>query len=107
MEAIGLLADCFRLTPIVNQKMTNAKKILITTRRHELFVVQNVQNHARGLCESCQREVEMLTVDQAVVESRLKTSELVRMTESNELHGIETETGHLLICKNSLSDLFC
>jgi hypothetical protein len=45
----------------------------------------------------------MLSVDQAVSATGVKTSELVRRIESNEIHGIETGSGHLLICARSLA----
>ena len=85
--------------------MVNARKILITTESHEVFVLRmDGQKHALGHCETCGREVEMLTLDHAVMQSNLRTSELVQVTESKKVHALEAESGHLLICKNSLED---
>ena len=81
----------------------NAKKILITTESHEFFVLRTDRLHrAYGFCGECNREVEFVTIDQAISLSGIRTGTLVRMAENNELHAIETSTGHLLICKDSL-----
>lgn len=85
--------------------MANAKKIVITTESHETLILRlGSQKRAFGLCEQCRKEVEMLTVDQAVSISGVKTSELVRRIELGEIHGIETQSGHLLICSELLPD---
>ena len=84
--------------------MANATKILITTESHETFILSvTSKKRAVGQCSQCEKEVEMLSVDQAVSATGVKTSELVRRIESNEIHGIETGSGHLLICARSLA----
>ena len=81
----------------------NAKKILITTESHEIFVLRtDRRDRAYGLCRACDREVEIVTIDQAISLSGIRTGELVRMAEKNEVHAIETSMGHLLICRESL-----
>lgn len=92
---------------ILNQKMKNAKKIFITTREHEIFIVRRgAEKTLIGFCKDCQTEVEMLSLDCAVTLSGKGTRELIRQTESGAIHSIETESGHLLICRRSLKD-FC
>ena len=84
--------------------MAMAKKILITTESFETFVLQiDRKGKAFGHCIRCGRDIELLSIDQAVSGTGLKTSELVRRIESNEIHGIETGSGHLLICARSLA----
>ena len=84
----------------------NAKKILITTESHEVFILRtDRRDHAYGLCPVCGREVEILTLDQAVSLSGIRTGALVRLTEANSVHSIETSMGHLLVCKNSLDEI--
>ena len=84
----------------------NAKKILITTESHEVFVLRtDKSDHAYGHCPDCGREVEILTLDQAVTQSGIPTGSLVRLTEAKQVHSIETSMGHLLICKNSLKGM--
>jgi len=84
--------------------MPTAKKILITTESHEIFILRTYsQKRAFGLCRSCDREVEMLTLDQAVWQSGLRTNVLVQMAESGAIHTIETRSGHLIICAASIN----
>jgi hypothetical protein len=81
----------------------NAKKILITTESHEVFILRtDKRDHAYGKCPRCSLEVEILTLDQAISLSGLRTVELVRLIEADEIHSIETYSGHLLVCKDSL-----
>ena len=81
----------------------NAKKILITTESHEVFILRtDRRDRAYGRCPSCRREVEIVTLDQAISLSGLRTVELVRLAEADQVHSIETYSGHLLVCKNSL-----
>jgi hypothetical protein len=81
----------------------NAKKIFITTESHEIFVLRTGESElAFGNCRNCGSEVQILTLDGAISLSGIRTAELVRMAETNEIHSIETSTGHLLICKESL-----
>lgn len=83
--------------------MTIAKKILITTEIHEIFIVRrSEQQTIRGFCETCSAENEMLTLDEAVSLTGKSTLELIRRIEAGAIHTIETASGHLLVCQNSL-----
>ncbi len=83
--------------------MKNAKKILITTESHEIFIVRvNRRSNIRGFCPDCAEEVELLTLDEAVSVSTRKTRELIREIEADAVHSIETLSGHLLLCRRSL-----
>ncbi len=100
---ISIRSDCFSLEPIVNQKMKNAKKILITSATSEIFILQHGRQKAiRGFCPICEREVEMLTLDEAVHEGGQSARAIVRRVEQGNLHFAETDNGHLLICAASL-----
>ena len=84
----------------------NAKKILITTESHEVFILRtDKSDHAFGHCSDCDREVEILTLDQAITQSGIPTGALVRLAEANKVHSIETSMGHLLVCKDSLENM--
>jgi hypothetical protein len=99
---VGLLL-LVRSEPIVNQHPVDAKKIFITTESHEVFVLRTgTSEWAFGNCRDCGSEVQILTLDGAISLSGIRTGELVRLAETNEIHSIETSTGHLLICKKSL-----
>ena len=100
---MGLAIDCFRLHPIVNQMAEISKKILITTKTSEIFIIRRGRRKAiRGVCPDCKKEVELLTLDEAVNYSGKHTGELIRYTDSGVVHSIETGNGHLLVCQNSL-----
>jgi hypothetical protein len=82
--------------------MTNAKKILITTECHEIFTLHiNSDRGAAGFCRICNSEVEMLSLEQAVWLTHIHTRDLVRLVDASEIHAIETNTGHYLVCADS------
>ncbi len=78
-----------------------SKKYLITAESHEIFVFRKNKS-ARGFCAECETEVEMLTLDATTTQTGTPTRELLRLIENNLLHSFETESGHLLVCRNSL-----
>ena len=82
--------------------MTLAKRILITTESHEVFTLHvNSERGAGGFCRSCNAEVEMLSLEQGVSLTGIHTRDLVRLIDAAEIHAIETNTGHYLVCANS------
>jgi len=44
----------------------------------------------------------MLTLDEAVGFAAQHTRELIRRIDAGEVHALETGSGHLLVCRNSL-----
>lgn len=83
----------------------NSKKIFITTKTSELFIIRRGQRKAiRGFCGECQSEVELLTLDEAVCDSGARTRELIRLSDEGKIHSIETIEGHILICSLSLKN---
>lgn len=88
---------------VLNQMASKAKKLLITTEKHEIFIVRmNGHRTIRGFCSDCETEVEMLTFDSAINFSGIGGRELIGKVWIGEIHVIETTNGHLLVCKNSL-----
>ncbi len=86
--------------------MINAKKMLITTDSFERYsITVRSRKHAIGRCPACRHDVELMNVDEAVSVTGIRTSELIRRTETNEIHAIETDSGHLLICARSVHEL--
>ena len=93
----------FQFTAIVNQKMPSTKKILITTETHEQFILRVIGGkRAFGFCRECGRETELLTIDQAVSSSGIRSVQLIHLAESGSIHSLETDRGHLLFCSDSL-----
>lgn len=83
--------------------MTNAKKILVTTVCHEILIARvNNNSEIREFCDDCFAETRMLTVDEAVSYSGVSTFAILRRLQDREVHFLETDRGHLFVCKNSL-----
>jgi hypothetical protein len=43
----------------------------------------------------------MLSLEQAVLRTRIHTRDLVRLVDTSIIHAIETNTGHYLVCADS------
>lgn len=81
------------------------KKYLITSESREIFIVRrNGDKTIRGFCPECQKEVEILTIDEVTRNTGKRTHELFPLIENNLIHSIEVQSGHLLICLNSLQE---
>ncbi len=86
--------------------VSKTKKYLITTESHEIFVVRRKGNRTiRGFCSECQTEVGLLTLDDVTTMTGKSMRELFGLIENGSIHSIETATGHLLVCLESLSHL--
>jgi len=102
-QALIQAADRIRRGWILRQMTAKTKKLLITTEKHEIFVVRvNHPTTMRGFCPVCGTEVEMLTLDSAVRFSGSSGREVIRRLAAEEIHTIETANGHLLVCRDSL-----
>jgi hypothetical protein len=98
------MADGFRRSRILKHMTAKAKKFLITTVSHEIFIVRlNRHTMLHGFCPVCGAEVEMLTFDMAVSASGIGGREVIRQLATDEIHAIETANGHLLLCRRSLA----
>lgn len=88
---------------ILGHMRPKAKRLLITTEKHETFIVRlGTQPTVRGFCPTCDMEVDLLTLDSAVNVSAIGGREVVGRIASEEIHAIETANGHLLVCRSSL-----
>jgi hypothetical protein len=102
-KPLVVMADGFRRGRILKHMTTKAKKFLITTFSHEIFIVRvNRQTTIHGFCPRCEAEVEMLTFDAAVSLSGIGGRAVVSQLAAEEIHSLETASGHLLICRISL-----
>ena len=85
----------------------NLKKISITEERREIYIVRmNRQNGVPGFCAECGAESEFFTLDEAVSFSGESTRRIICRVEAGAIHVLEAESGHLLVCRNSLSDFY-
>ncbi len=81
----------------------NTKKYLITTEKHEVYVVRQSNLAIQEFCTDCGKVVEMLSLDAATTQMKIRTREVLRLIELGKLHSIETISGHLFVCKTSIS----
>lgn len=98
LQIVSVRADLIK-------KMSNLKKILITTESREVFILRiNSDSQISGYCAACAEDVPLLTLDEAVSFSALFTREMIRRIECGAIHSVETASGHLLVCRNSLNN---
>lgn len=96
----------FTVRVILLDKMTNAKRILITTERRELLIVHSrVPGVSQRVCHLCPTEQKMLTLDEATELTGISTLDLIQQLDSPTVHSYETAAGRLLICQESLKTL--
>lgn len=84
--------------------MTGAKrKKTITIQTIQQTVIRPISNQTTTKqCEFCQAEVEMAPPELAAKFLQISVREIYRRIESGSLHFIETESGTVFICQNSL-----
>lgn len=82
---------------------SKTKKLLITTEKHEILIIRaGAPQPVSGYCPACEKDVEMLTLDSAVIVSAMSGREMIGRIATDEIHAIESVNGPLLICKDSL-----
>jgi hypothetical protein len=89
---------------ILEHMQANAKQILITTESREVFVIRH-EVMVQVFCPDCNEQVEMLNFDAATTLYGIGGRELIHRSEGGDIHSIEAATGHLLICRRSLTGL--
>lgn len=88
--------------------MSNTKIISITTETSEVYIVRfEGRSDLRGWCEKCGEQTRLLMLDEAVSLSNESMKNLIRRIEDGDLHSLETDSGHWLVCRNSISNFIC
>ena len=82
-----------------------AKKYLITTERHEVIKIRRSNLFQFKYCAKCEQQVELMTLDAITSETGKSTRELFQLAENHLLHSLESNSGHLLICRKSLTEI--
>lgn len=75
---------------------------MIATETREICVIRGEFKKATAICVECGVEVEHVNLDSAVDLSNIRASEIFRLAREGKIHSVETQSGHLLICGNSL-----
>lgn len=78
------------------------KKKTITIETHEVLVIRRPKKEARGWCEQCAAEVELLTADEASRLTGRSLREIFRRIELAQFHFWESSAGGILLCRASL-----
>ncbi len=79
------------------------EKTVITIETFQRTVVRLRRKAKIAWCEKCAADVPMITPNEAAAFLQTTAREIFRLTEVGKIHYLETETGALLICRNSLS----
>ena len=78
------------------------EKTVITVETFQRTVIYSRRKEKIALCEQCAAETVMLAPNEAAALMQTTAREIFRLTEAGEIHYLETETGALLICRDSL-----
>ncbi len=82
--------------------MTHKEKTVITVETFQRTTMHLLRQKAMiAWCERCQAETMWLGPDEAAAHSKLTTREIFRLTEGGEIHFSESESGELLVCRDS------
>lgn len=77
------------------------EKTVITIETVQRTVVRSRPKTKIAWCDRCSAETVMLAPDEAAAHLQTTTREIFRLTQTGEIHYLETEAGSLLICSNS------
>lgn len=84
------------------EKMNRRRqKTVITVETFQRTTVRLRREAKVAWCEQCEAETAMLAPDEAAAHLQTTAREIFRLTEAGQIHFLETESGALLICRNS------
>jgi hypothetical protein len=86
-----------------NHRSNVKRKTKITIETKRLTLIRQINKATRVRCPSCDKQVDMMTPDQAAIMFRISTRTIHRMVEEGTAHFTETSDGLLMICVKSLS----
>lgn len=77
------------------------EKTVITVETLQRTTVHNRRITRIAWCERCAADTVMLAPDEAAAHLQTTARAIFRLTEAGEIHFLETESGSLLVCRNS------
>ena len=77
------------------------QKTVITVETLQRTTVRLRRKVGVAWCEQCAAETVMLTTDEAAAHLQTTARDIFRLTEAGDIHFLETESGALLVCRNS------
>ena len=81
------------------------KTTIVTFESRERTTIHRERQSVRTWCDQCSAEVLMVTPDEAALIAHMDARAIFRRVESGQIHFIESATGALLVCMDSVSAL--
>jgi len=78
------------------------KRTEITIETERILVISRGKNPGRARCETCDKRVALLTIDEAARLAQVSSRTVYRWVEDGKLHFTETSDARLLICRESI-----
>lgn len=86
--------------------MKAKKRLEVVWETHEIRTINFNQNRrAKVFCQSCRSDAPHLSVAETAALLQTTAREIYRLTEAGEIHYLETGSGSLMICGDSLSNV--
>ena len=83
--------------------MKTKNRTEISFETHEVTIIRfNLNQTVVRFCAACGANVRYLPVSRAAGVLRISERQVYRLIENGQIHSTETETGALLVCRNSL-----
>jgi hypothetical protein len=95
--ARGNRTDAHLGNPLMRKSRTE-----ITIETDRIIVISRSRNSLPIWCQACEKRVSMVTIDEAAIVGQVSSRAICRWIEKGELHFIETASGRLLICLDSI-----
>ena len=77
-------------------------KVTVRVTKIRQRIVQSDASVQRHHCQSCQREVDLVTNAQAISILGVDPLTLGRLVADSQVHSVQTVSGNLWVCKDSL-----
>jgi hypothetical protein len=84
------------------RQMKTKKRTEVTLEVDEVLVLRHVKRIPQAWCDHCNRQVRLVTPEEAATLTGASPRSIYRRIEARELHFRETSVGQLDICLNSL-----
>ena len=99
-----ILAEAIIATQTFHERMMRRKKktTIVTFESRERMTIQQSSRSLVRWCDRCRQEAFMVTPHEAAAISRSDARAIFRAVETGTIHSIETESGQLLVCSNSI-----